>query len=126
MLIKQYEFKKVEVASKEVNLPTETSYYFETHIRRSIKIIPVYTTWNNERFGLDEEIYQYRIICLYNSFERKGEVFNINVNEIENIYYSTDDKHKSVIKGLIDGHFQERTKEEFDADLETIIRNLQS
>jgi len=43
--IKQYEYEKKEVASKEIQLPSETSYFFQTHIRRSIKIIPCYTTW---------------------------------------------------------------------------------
>lgn len=115
MKIKQYEYEKKEVASKEIVLPTETSYYFETGIRRSIKIIPHYTAWT-------KELYEIEVVCLYTSFECKAEKFMIGINEIEGIYYSEKHEHKQFITALIENWFQKRTKEQFDADFTCFLR----
>ena len=116
MKIKQYEYEKKEVASKEITLPTETSYYFETGIRRSIKIIPHYTSWNKEQYDKEEELYELEVVCLYNSFECRAEKFKIRISEIEGIYYSEKHEHKEFITALIEGWFNKRTKEQFEAD----------
>lgn len=123
--IKQYEYEKKEVASKEIQLPTETSYFFQNNIRRSIKIIPCYTTWNKERYNKEEELHELEVICLYQSFECKIEKFSILVRDIEDIYYSNKHEHKDFITALIDGYFHNRTKEQFDADINTILTKLQ-
>jgi hypothetical protein len=123
--IKQYEYEKKEVESKEIQLPSETSYFFQTHIRRSIKIIPCYTTWNKERYNKEEELYELVIICLYQSSECKIEKFTILARNIEEIYYSNKHEHKDFITALIDGEFDERTKEQFDADFNTILTKIQ-
>ena len=77
MKIRQYEYEKKEVASKEIELPKETSYYFETGVRRSIKIIPRFTIWNKERFNKEEELYELEVVCLYNSSECISEKYKI-------------------------------------------------
>lgn len=124
--IKQYKFEKVETSSKEVELPTETCYFFETGIRRSIKITPRFTTWNKERFDKEEELYSLDVICVYNSFECVVEMFNIPVSRIEEIYYSkNNDKYKDFVVGLIDKHFRVRTKEQFDGDFNYAISKMQ-
>lgn len=126
MKITQYEYEKKEVASKEIELPKETSYYFETGIRRSIKIIPRFTTWNKERFNKEEELYELEVICLYNSSECMAEKFKIRVSEIENIYYSEKHKHKQFIVALIEDWFDKRTKEQFEADFKYTFNEMQS
>ncbi len=123
--IKQYRYEPIEIESKEIELPTETSYYFETGIRRSIKIIPVFTTWNKERYNKEEEIYYLDIICLYNSFKCKAEKFRINVKDIENIIYSEKHEHKDFINSLINEWFDVRTKEQFEDDLNYTIQQLE-
>lgn len=123
--IKQYEYEKKEVASKEIQLPSETSYFFQTHKRRSIKLIPCYTTWNKEEFDRDEELYEFVVICLYQSSQCKVEKFTIDARKIEEIYYSNKHEHKDFITALINGEFYERTKEQFDADFNTILTTLQ-
>ena len=124
LTIKQYKYEKVEVASKEIQLPTEESYYFETGIRRSIKITPEFTTWNKEENNKDEELYALNVICVYNDFECKLEKFKLMLNEIEEIYYSTNHMYRDFVVGLIDGYFHPRKKEEFDKDFNYLISQL--
>jgi hypothetical protein len=125
MKIKQYEYEKKEVASKEIDLPTETSYYFQTGIRRSIKITPQYTTWNKENYNKEEELFELEIVCLYNSFECRAEKFKIMIQEIESIYYSQKHEHKEFITSLVEGCFDKRTKEQFDADFNYLFSQMQ-
>ena len=115
--IKQYEYEKKEIASKEIKLPTETSYYFETGIRRSIKIIP--------RYNKEEELYELTVICLYQSFQCKAEKFTINISDIEKIYYSQNHTHKEFVTGLVEGWFDKRTKEQFDIDFYNTFLEMQ-
>lgn len=124
--IKQYEYEKVEIEVKEIDLPTEVSYYFETGVRRSIKITPVFTTWNKERFNKEEELYYLEIICLYNSSECKAEKFRINIKEIETIFYSEKHKYKAFVTSLVNDWFDERTKEQFDVDFNYTFNEMQS
>jgi hypothetical protein len=121
--IKQYEFKKIEISSKIIELPVETSYYFETGVRRSIKIVPIYSTW---RFNLNkpEEIERYVVTCLYNSFECKIEQFEISIDRIEEIYYNLDDDYNGFVVNLFNGFFDKRNKKQFDVDLNTILYKI--
>lgn len=125
MKIKQYKYEKKEVGSKEIELPKETSYYFETGVRRSIKIVPRFTTWNKENFNKDEELYELEVTCLYNSFECRAEKFNIIISRIEEIYYSEKHKYKEFIHALIEGWFDNRTKEQFEADFKCTFDKMQ-
>ena len=124
--IKQYEYEKKEIAKKEIDLPTEVSYYFETGVRRSIKITPVFTTWNKTRFSKEEELYYLDVICLYDSSECKAERFRIDISAIETIFYSEKHKYKSFVDSLVNDWFDVRTKEQFEADLNNMIKQLQS
>lgn len=122
--IKQYKYKKSEIASKEIQLPTEVSYYFETVTRCSIKIIPCFTTWNKEQYNKEEELYELIVVCLYQSFECKAEMFKIRVSEIEEIYYCQKHKHKNFVTGLIDGWLDKITKEQFDLDFNNVLSKM--
>lgn len=124
MTIKQYDYKPIEVESKEIELPTEVSYYFEGGIRRSIKITPIFTTWNKERFNKDEELYSLDVICLYNSFECKLEKFNIYVKDIENIFYSDKHKHKEFVDALVLDWLDKRSEKDFEDDLNNILTQI--
>jgi hypothetical protein len=123
--IKQYEYEKKEIASKEIQLPTEISHYFETGIRRSIKIIPRFITWNKEQYNKDEELYELIVVCLYQSSECRAEKFTLRISDIEGIYYSPKHEHKEFVTGLIEGWFNKRTKEQFDIDFDNIFSEMQ-
>jgi len=124
LAIKQYEYEKKEIDSKEIELPTETAYYFETGVRRSIRIVPKFTTWNKERFNKEEELYELKITCVYLSSECVIEKFTLCPKDIEKIFYA--DKHKLLdfVRALVNDWFDNRTKEQFEADLNGAIRQL--
>lgn len=122
--IRQYKYEKKEIASEEIEIPTTISYYFETGVRRSIKIIPHFTTWNIERFNKEEELYELKIICVYNSNECKIENFSIRVGDIEKIYHNIKHKYNGFVVGLVDNWFDERTKEQFNNDLNAVIKQI--
>jgi hypothetical protein len=122
--IKQYEYEKKEIASKEIQLPTETSYYFETGIRRSIKITPKFTTWNKEQYNKEEELYELIVVCLYQSSECKAEKFNLRVSEIEGIYYSEKHEYKRFVTALVEDWFDKRSQEQFEADFNSIFSEM--
>lgn len=122
--IKQYEYEQKEIDSREIQLPTEISYYFETGIRRSIRIVPIFRTWEeNER---QKEIYYLDVVCLYSSSECKAEKFRIYVTELENIYYSEKHEYKDFVRSLVNDWFDVRTKENFEEDLNYIINDLKT
>ena len=124
LAIKQYEYEKKEIDSKEIELPTETSYYFETGVRRSIRIVPRFTTWNKKRFNKEEELYELIITCVYLSSECIIEKFSLYPKDIEKIFYT--DKHKLLefVRPLVEDWFDNRTKEQFEVDLNEAIRQL--
>ena len=63
--IKQYEYVEKEIEKKNIEIPEAISYYFETGIRRSIRITPKFTTWNKKNYDKDEELYELEFLCLY-------------------------------------------------------------
>lgn len=124
MIIKKYKYEKVAETSKEWPLPTEPKYYFETGIRRSICITPVWTTWNKEQTGEDEYIFELDIVCVYQSFEARIEKIHIGVSQIEDEYYKKA-SHDNVIQFLIDyGYECERTKEQFYNDFANCLLKI--
>ena len=124
LAIKQYEYEKKEINSKEIELPTETAYYFETGVRRSIRIVPKFTTWNKEHYDKEEELYELKITCVYLSSECIIEKFTLYPKDIEKIFYA--DKHKLLdfVRALVNDWFDNRTKEKFEIDLNEAIRQL--
>ena len=122
--IKQYEYEKKEVDSKEMILPTETVYYFETGVRRSIKIEPKFTTWNRKNYDKDEELYEFKITCVYLSSECIVEKFTIRPKDIEGILYNNKHKLQQFITAWVKDWFDERNEKQFNADLDEVIRQL--
>lgn len=122
--IKQYEYVEKEIEKKNIEIPEAISYYFETGIRRSIRITPKFTTWNKKNYDKDEELYELEFLCLYQSSEFKIEKFTINVKDLEKIYYSEKHERKDIITSLINGWFDKRTKEKFEEDLNVMLTEL--
>lgn len=119
--IKTYEYEKIEKTNTEFQIPDNTSYYFETGIRRAIRVIPLWTTRNVERNKLPEKIWKVHFTCVYSSWENKIETFEISVSEFENLYNS--DK-SSIVKSFLNNDFNNRTKEQFEEDLRFAIENI--
>jgi hypothetical protein len=122
--IKQYEYEKKEIGSKEIELPTETAYYFETGVRRSIRIVPRFTTWNKKEYNKEEEIYELQITCVYLSSECIIEKFSLYPKSIEEIRYTNKHKHQDFVTAFVEDWFYPRTKEQFEVDLNEAIRQI--
>lgn len=120
--IKQYKYEKIETSSFDLELPEETSYFFETGIRRSIRIVPVFTSWNKEQYNKEEELYKFDITCVYLSFECKIERFSVPISDFE--------KDKEIIeknlflRSWINGWFDKRTQTDFENDLKQAIDKI--
>lgn len=119
--IKTYEYQKIEKSNTQFEVPEETSYYFETGIRRSIRIIPIWTTWNMKEYGLPEKIWEFHFTCVYGSWENKIETFKIRLSDFESLYNS---EKVSIIKSLLNNDLDPRTKEQFENDLEHAIMKI--
>lgn len=130
--IKTYELKRVEKENTEFDeLPEEVSYFFETGIRRSIRIVPIWTTWQKERDGKDEEIWKYHLTCVYKSFENIIESFEICLSDFEKYYNDNstklgtkDSRNKSIVDALLNKWLDKRTQEQFETDLNSAIKEL--
>lgn len=121
IVIKTYEYQKIEKSNTKFELPEETTYWFETGIRRAIRIIPIWTTWKIENDNEREEIYKYHFTCVYRSFENKIESFEISVYDFEECY---NQNKQHIIKSFLNYEFNERTKEQFENDLESALTLL--
>ena len=120
--IKQYKYEKTETSSMDLELPEKMAYFFETGIRRSIRIKPIFTTWNKEEYNKEEELYYFEVTCVYLSFECKIEKFIVTLDDFK--------KDKEIVeknmflRSWVNNWFDERTKEQFDADLKQAIENI--
>jgi hypothetical protein len=125
--IKKYVHQRVEVESMVFNFPTETQYFFETGIRRSIRIAPKFIkVWKdcNKDFVIGKKILiRYDITCIYLMHECKIECFDIPVGGIEDLYYG-EYKYNEFVKTWVNGHFDERTKEQFDKNFNIAVKML--
>lgn len=127
MKIKTYKYEKIEVAETELNMPTEPFYCFETGIRRAIRIVPAWTTWNVEQGRGEEYIFEYYVTCIYRNFECKIEKFTIQTSQIESIYNDKNPSNKkSIIELIMNDWGNKRTKEDFELDLKEAFNEINS
>lgn len=115
--LKQYKYEKIEIESRDFELPTAPVYFFETGIRRSIRIVPLWTTYNKKHYNKEEEIYGFMVTCIYLSFECKIKHFQIPLRSIGELHPTSDKHRNDFITSWISNHFNERSKEMFENDL---------
>lgn len=130
MKIKTYRLVRQDDLELDIQIPQEQSFYFETFVRRSICITPVFTTWNVEKYSKPEEIYKLEVVCVYLSQELKIEQCSISVFQIEHTY-NHDKEHKTlecqIIKFLMDfDSSNKRTKEKFLEDYNKAIGHFKN
>lgn len=121
--IKTYKYIKTEQTDTKFQLPDEPTYWFETGIRRAIRIVPNWTTWLIENGEESEKLYQYHVTCVYNSFESKVESYKISISDFEDAFNKERRLRSSeeFIYNWLSGWFDKRTKEKFEADLNAAI-----
>ena len=128
--ITEYKYEKVKVKGVEVNLPTEPLYLFETGIRRSIRIVPKFVTWDPSEYLKDKvgyrkgDVYEYIVTCVYNSWECKIEHFTIQVSDIVKLYSNDKSGPSEIVKIMILNTAELRNKERFDNDLKAVTEKI--
>lgn len=119
--IPEYKYEQVLVTDNEYEFPDTESYWFETGIRRSIRIVPKWTTWQKEQ-GKEEEIWKYDITCVYLSFECIIEKFDISIKDITD--NRVEKEYERLVNSIKNGWLSPRTKEQFEADLNNAIDEI--
>ncbi len=102
-----------------MEIPSETLYCFQTGIRRSIRIEPIWTEWNKSAFDKNEEIYQLKVTCVYSS-QIKVEIFGISITSLEEMINTSKDTYNIGLM-LLKKYYNIRTTEQFDADLKEAL-----
>lgn len=122
--IEKWKFVKQIETGVEVELPDEIEYHFQTGIRRSIAIIPEWTSWQKDR-GKEEEIWKYDFICVYDDFKCKIEKASIQVSQISSLLQNDKDSY-SLVDFLVNekGEYTVRSKERFMADYNKVLNNI--
>lgn len=122
--IKTYEYQKVEKEGTEFELPDETSYFFETGIRRAIRMEPKWSTWMHKE-GKKEYITGYKVTCVYRSSENIVETFDIQMHMVEHDFNDrAKGKKPDFVRSLLNGWLDKRTKEDFEQDLQASIKEF--
>lgn len=115
--IKKTEYERVE---KEIpfNIPEEILYFFIFGKRVSVKVTPVWTTWNKEYNDKDEEIWLLHVTLVKGSSENVIESKEIQVSHIPD--FINKDNIISEILELVNDPDERcvRTKEDFENDFE--------
>lgn len=130
--IEKFKLERVSLGEIEVDLPEEPIYIFEFGRRVMYGIFPKWTTWQVERDNKPEEIWEYDVITISESFSDYSiEKFTVRVSDFDRLYNSNNKistKKERVVKFLIDGIEQRsiRTEEQFLHDYNSAIYHLVS
>lgn len=116
-VIKTYEYEKVEKDSHEIFIPDEPFYCFQTGVRRSIRIVPVFANVN--------DVYALKITAVYLSMECKIEKITLHVNRIEDLVNRNEKSLEAeYAQMLFDEDYCERDAEQFLYDLMSAISEI--
>lgn len=121
--VKMHEYVRVEKPDVPVEIPEVPVYYFQTGIRRAVRIVPEWTTWNKEQ-GKDEEIYNLKVTCVYRSGENRVETFSVPLHRFADYLGGGSSKDQCSIPLLLERGGDERTKEQFDEDLNAVLAEI--
>lgn len=137
--ISKIEYVRTKKDPVEVQLPTEPIFFFEFHYRVFWAVYPIWTTWQMKRKNKEEEVCEYKVILIDQSFnDVKINHFHARISEFENIYNNAKFKplEHRLVKHLVDGvedsmvrteeYFKEKwehaTRTMFELDRETKIK----
>ena len=129
MKIFRPEFKQTEV-EMQLLLPQETFCYFQA--RKSYRLTPRWTTWNVKNFNKPERIYAYDVTIVSNEWGASIKRFDLNISEqiFQEFLKNKGARHtftetEEILHKLIwFPKDDERTKEQFEQDFNTALKNL--
>ena len=116
-----YEKKQVE---HEFDIPTETTYWFKTGQRFSLKLVPILTKWHMENENKPEEIWKFHCVLVYGSMQNKIEAIDIQLSGIPDILRTGSGIYYDVVNIILNKNGEPRTKKEFNADFNNVLKNI--
>lgn len=125
--IKKYRLERVLIDDFKINLPEVPEYHFQTGIRRSIAIIPRWTTWKMEYKNEPEEIYEFDIIMVYLGFDSKIETTHIRMSELNDVLSQENKTSWDIREWFISNRGKDtlRTEEQFKVDYQSALEKIQ-
>lgn len=129
MKIKKYKLEKVFVEEVDFRVPTETLYLFEYHIRRTMKVTPIWTTWRMNTKGTPEEVFELEFVIVLDGFNHNATIYKhkISLSKLDEIYTRPDSyKGEYSLLDFINTYDKRnvRTKEEFEKDFNNVLNEL--
>lgn len=131
MKIKKYKLQKVLVEEVDFRMPETILYLFEYHIRRSIKVIPIYTSYHVVLNDRPEELDQIVFIEVLDAFNHIPTIkkTTISICELETIYSKNDlndEKYKLLDFLNTYTEVNVRTPNQFESDFVETLRNIRN
>lgn len=123
--IKKYKIERVIDEEFTINIPEKEIYFFITGIRVSVKVIPIWTKWNQEHYNKPEEIWKLKFVLVYGSWESKIESFEIQISNIADIISGDSCTRKRILDALNEDLEGNRTKEQFETDFRNVLNKIQ-
>ncbi len=118
--ITKYSYERVET-DVVVTISDKPIYCFQTGVRLAYAITPQWTTWNVETYNKPEEIYEYQIIQVGNSYGQTIEIWRIRTSDIPELINGKCDKRRFCCEKMTGDEFDLRTKEQFMKDYNSVI-----
>jgi hypothetical protein len=112
-----HKYEKVLDKNFEIEIPENPVYLFQFHFRRSVKITPVWTTWNVETYNKPEEIYELQFLIVDDKLIQRVNVQISGLNHL--LEYNSNTKNLAAeMISLLNEYDEEniRTKEQFEQD----------
>ncbi len=125
MKITTYKYEKVPVKDTEIFIPNKPFYCFQTGVRRSVRMIPEFVTWDTDPINKKGGVYALNVTCVYLSFECIIEKFTIIVNRIEDHVNGEGKSMEAQISNmLLHENYYVRTEESFNNDLKVALSKI--
>lgn len=126
MKIKKYKLQKVLIEEVDFRIPTETLYLFEYHIRRTIKVIPVYTSYHVVLNDKPEELDQIVFVEVLDGFNHTPTIkkHTVSISDLEDIISKADYKDERFqLLDFLNTYTEVniRTKEQFEGDFHNVL-----
>lgn len=126
------QYQPVPIRNVEVTIPEEPCYFFKTGIRKSIAVIPQWTTWQMNNDGKPEEVWEIKLVSVGLSFENTISTSFFRISELEGLFATKADvwnPKEAYLKEFLKTLFlnpdalNKRTEEQFMNDFNATISN---
>lgn len=123
--IKKTEFTRT-VKTVKVTIPEKQMYLWHNGVREAYSVKPVWTTYKVEHHNQPEQIYELSVVSVYPSGKEIKHI-NLQIHDLVNILADPKNKYQRLVDNILNYPEDKeyiRTKEQFDADLKSVITEI--